>query len=233
MEQNPNTERTLAPDTEENRQAYEQYVANYKPQSYTVTYGDQSYTYSSDEIDRIKTAYRYMNADEAYSKKAYESYTNSDFDQFAMQNGLPSWKLWSDVEKYASGGGLKDNYGGVSSDQWKKINELWAKDWEYGLTDADAYRKANGLAPVSYDSMYDDTLLDDELKQRGLPPSKLLNGKLGETYNAWVKDANDHTEFMDTWLRQYIDGTTLQGEGFDAVRSFFERAHVYDGRRVP
>lgn len=220
MEQNPNAERTLAPNTEENRQAYERYVANYTPQSYTITYGDTSYTYSADEINKLKTAYRYMNADEAYSKKAYESYTNSEFDQFCMQNGLPSWKLWGDVEKYASGGDFKDNYGGVSDEQWEKINELWAKDWKYGLTDADAYRKANGLAPVSYDSMYEDTMLDAELKAKGLPPSKLLNGKLGEQYNSWVKDSEMWTGFMDAVLRRYIEKSgkiDVENNLFDVV----------------
>ncbi|MBQ2189326.1 MAG: hypothetical protein II452_00480, partial [Paludibacteraceae bacterium] len=203
MEQNPNTNPL---DTAENRQRYQDYVNNAGYENgFTITHNGQSQTYTRDDMVRLQNAYKMLNQNDEYSQKALASYKNNSFDNFALQNGLPSWKLWNSVEKYAAGGGIKENYGNLSDDQWKKINELWQKDWQYGLTDADAQRKALGLAPVSYDDIYEDTLLDAELKANGLPPSKLLNGKLGETYLTWEKDAQDFVGFNDAVTRKMIE----------------------------
>ena len=166
-----------------------------------------------------------------YAKSgATGTYTKSAADQYFASVGLPPTssmsKYRTSYANYTNGGGFDDNYSYLTEDNWKKINELWSKDWEYGLTDADAARKALGLAPVSYDSMYEDTLLDDELKARGLPPSKLLNGKLGEAYNTWAKDSQDYYNFNADVARRYYnakqpknthDESTLMGSALNAV----------------
>ena len=227
MEQSPNNANYYG--SEESRRQYQEYVDSKKKNSggFTVQYNGKSYSYSADEVDRIKRGYDSMRADRDFYNQSANSYTDSDFDKYAKENGLPSWKMWSSVEKYASGGGIADNYSNLSDDNWKKINELWSKDWEYGLTDADAQRKALGLAPVSYDSMYEDTWLDYELKAKGLPPSKLLNGKLGEAYNSWVKDSENYNGFYSDVARNYYhaknnvehpgDESTAIGKTINAV----------------
>ncbi len=143
------------------------------------------------------------------SENASTAYTKSAVDQYLSSVGLPPssmlGKYRTAYSKYAAGGGIADNYGSVTEAQWKKINELWQKDWEYGLTDTDYARKAAGLAPESYDDMYEDTQLDAELKAAGLPPSKLLNGKLGETYNKWVADSNEYARFNEAVARRYYE----------------------------
>lgn len=142
-----------------------------------------------------------------YAPTASTKYTNSDTDQYLASVGLPPSKELSKYRtkyrEYTATGGLNDNYKNISKDQWSKINELWSQDWQYGLTDEDARRQQLGLAPVSFDADYDDTLLDDELKAAGLPPSKLLSGKLGERYNSWVKDTNSYNEFMSAVALDY------------------------------
>lgn len=200
-------------DTDENRKAYEAYSKEHAfDNGFTVTYNGQTTSYTKEETDLLKRAYQTLNQNDDFAKSALESYGNNAFDQFAMQNGLPSWKMFSTVQKYAAGGGVAENYGNLSDDQWKKINELWAKDWEYGLSDQDYARKAAGLAPVSYDSMYEDTLLDQELKAKGLPPSKLLNGKLGEAYNTWVKDTNTRNDILQSIANDYVSGKLFFAE---------------------
>ena len=200
-------------DTDENRKAYEAYSKEHAfDNGFTITYNGQTTSYTKEQTDLLKRAYQALNQNADFAKSALESYGNNAFDQFAMQNGLPSWKLFSKVQKYAAGGGVAENYGNLSDEQWKKINELWAKDWEYGLSDQDYARKAAGLAPVSYDSMYEDTLLDQELKAKGLPPSKLLNGKLGEAYNTWVKDTNTRNEILQSIANDYVSGKMFFAE---------------------
>ncbi|MBQ5478371.1 MAG: hypothetical protein IIT64_11285, partial [Bacteroidaceae bacterium] len=144
----------------------------------------------------------------ANSDQTSVKYTKSDADKLLYDLGMPPMKELSKYRigyaKYTADGDFEQNYGHISDDQWKKINELWAKDWEYGLTDQDYLRKAAGLAPVAYDSMYEDTLLDQELKAKGLPPSKLLNGKLGATYNEWAKNDATHSEIMNEIARRYV-----------------------------
>lgn len=205
MEQLP--ESLIQFDTEENRRKYQEYLdsATQNSAGFTINYKGNEYKYTAEDVDRIKRGYDSMRMNEGFYNQSADSYTDSAFDQYAYQHGLPSWKMWQSVEKYSSGGGINENYGNLSDDQWKKINELWQKDWEYGLTDTDYARKAAGLAPSSYDDMYENTLLDQELKANGLPPSKLLNGKLGETYRAWEKDAQDFVGFNDAVTRKMIE----------------------------
>ena len=150
----------------------------------------------------------------SYIKSHYQytpstTYKNNALDQYLASVGLPPSsdlsKYRTAYSNYTAGGGIEENYGNLSDDQWKKINELWQKDWEYNLTDTDYKRRAAGLAPSSYDDMYEDTLLDDELKARGLPPSKLLNGKLGEAYNTWVKDDETYNKIMTEFVNYVLE----------------------------
>lgn len=171
-----------------------------------------------------------------YTPSYDTTYKNNAVDQYLYSVGLPPSadlsKYRTSYTKYAEGGGIADNYGNLSDAQWKKINELWQKDWEYGLTDTDYARKAAGLAPSAYDDMYEDTLLDQELKANGLPPSKLLNGKLGETYNAWVKDDEKYNEVMSEFVRNVLknkpdDARVLKGDGAFAnvMNGVYENIH--------
>ena len=150
----------------------------------------------------------YINRAFLQSDYANAKYTKSDTDAYLASVGLPPMrsldKYREKYNAYKSSGNVSENYGHLSDSAWKKINELWSKDWKYGLSSDDTVRKSLGLAPSSYDSMYEDTALDDELKQRGLPPSKLLNGKLGEAYNEWVKNDQTRTRFMDEVARLMV-----------------------------
>lgn len=203
--------------------------------SYTVTVGNNTYNYSSDDLDMMSKVYRKkVNSDSDYAQKAFNSYTGSDFDKFAYEHNLPSWKNWSSIQnataKYTAGGSLASNYGALTDREWKKINELWQQDWQYGLTDEDARRQAVGLAPVSYDDMYEDTLLDDELKAQNLPPSKLLSGKLGEAYNVWADNDNKYNDIMGQIARENAkhvlaeDGVTLN----DVMRDVLNLPENYE-----
>lgn len=180
--------------TDENREKFEQSTGR---SSYSVTYKGQTKNYSAKEMRLIGRAFASKLSNADYAQQASQTYTDSSFDKYALEHGLPSWKLWSGVEKYAAGGGIAENYSALSDDSWKVLQDLWREDWKYGLTDEDLRRQANGQAPVEYDSMYTDSLLDDELKAKGLPPSKLLNGKLGEKYGEFMTAYDKHAAFSD------------------------------------
>lgn len=155
-----------------------------------------------------------------YQPTSSTKYKNSVLDQYLMSVGLPPSselsKYRTKYQEYEGAGGIKESYGSLDDRAWNKIKELWAKDWQYGLTDEDAQRRARGLAPVSYDGMYGDTRLDEELKAAGLPPSKLLQGKLGESYNEWVENDNKRSSINAQIAQEYAkhlrdnDGITLE-----------------------
>ena len=199
--------------------------------SLSFSHNGKDYSYTDDDLALMRRAYKSMMSNQTFKTAADASYTNSDFDQKMRSYGLPSWSMWSDVSKYSSSGGVKENYGTLSKENWSKINELWSKDWQYGLTNEDAARKAYGFAPVSYDSMYENTLLDDELKAAHLPPSKLLNGKLGETYNAWVDEDAKYNKFMTEVTRQwakYKDFNRNKEKYTQEAEEEFERTGKHD-----
>ena len=165
---------------------------------------------TSKESDFIKSRYQPTQS---------SKYKNSVVDQYLASVGLPPSselsKYRTKYQEYEGAGGIKETYGALDDKAWSKINELWSKDWQYGLTNEDARRQSLGLAPVSYDDMYEDTRLDEELKAAGLPPSKLLNGKLGEAYNEWAQNDSKRNSVNEQIAREYAkhlkdnDGTTL------------------------
>lgn len=165
---------------------------------------------TSKESDFIKSRYQPTQS---------SKYKNSVVDKYLASVGLPPSselsKYRTKYQEYEGAGGIKETYGALDDNAWSKINELWSKDWQYGLTNEDARRQALGLAPVSYDDMYEDTRLDEELKAAGLPPSKLLNGKLGETYNTWAENDYKFNSIEMQIAKEYAkhlrdnDGVTL------------------------
>ena len=142
-----------------------------------------------------------------YQPTSAPSYTKSSTDQFLAAVGLPPSKELNKYReaygKYMSSGSISDVYGSLSDATWSKLNDLWKKDWEYGVSTDDLMRKQYGYAPASYDSMYEDTLLDDQLKAAHLPPSKLLNGELGTKYLSWLDDNDKYNEIMTEVAKDY------------------------------
>lgn len=144
-----------------------------------------------------------------YKPTETPTYKNGTVDLYLQSVGLPpSAELTKYRQKYATytaGGGIAENYGHLTNDMWNTIKGLWSEDWTYGLTLDDAVRQRAGMAPVSYDADYADTMLDDELKAAGLPPSKLLNGKLGEKFNNYVEQYNTHVDYTNNLESFYND----------------------------
>ena len=183
--------------TDANREKFEQQNPDHA--SYTITYKGKTKRYTGRQMQMLKRAYASkVNGSQDFAQQAFASYTDSDFDRQAYDRGLPSLKLWSSMESYAADGGVQEKYGHLQDEDWQVIKGLWTKDWQYGLSTEDAIRQLNGQAPVEYDSMYTDTLLDDELKAAGLPPAKLLNGKLAEKYSDYLNQYGEHVAFSQT-----------------------------------
>lgn len=212
-------EQAKAAQEAENRQRYAQYI-----DAYSVGFDKNKYDaliasgqgvsqISDNEANYIRSKFT-----PSYSTK----YKNSVTDQYLASVGLPPSadlsKYREQYTNYTSSGSAQDVYGFLSNDDWNKINELWSKDWQYGLTNEDFIRQQYGYAPVSYDSMYEDTLLDDQLKAAHLPPSKLLNGKLGEAYTTYVNNGNKYNEFMtDAINRKIEEDERLQSQSKNPV----------------
>jgi len=202
----------------------------------SFTYKGQDYSYTQKQLDDLRTSYKSLySKDPSFAAKASTSYTDSDFDKQMRAYGLPSWSSWSTVQKYAnsymSSGSMNDVYGSLSDATWSKINDLWKKDWQYGLSTDDLMRKQYGYAPASYDSMYEDTLLDDQLKAAHLPPSKLLNGELGTKYLSWLDDNDKYNEIMTEVAKDYaknkgqknvttVGGVTVPTVDFTGVEEY-------------
>lgn len=170
-----------------------------------INYDGKAVDLSNDDVELLKKAYTYKGKqDSIWSLNARSSY-KTDLDKSLAQLGLPSVEYFDDVTKYAGSGGFDDVYGSVDAGAWDKMLEYWKEDWEYGISDEDRRRQLNGIAPTSYDKDYADTLLDAELKEKGLPPSKLLESKYGEKYNAWRNDSVQYNNLLADATRLVVD----------------------------
>ena len=121
---------------------------------------------SDDERSYIVKRYQASNP---YDRKAH---TDSAVDQYLASVGLPASKELTNYRKayftYASGGGVEDNYSNLDDGTLQYIRKHWRDGMQTGI-DGKIYT-AKGK-----EVEYKDTLLDDQLKSIGLPPSSMMN----------------------------------------------------------
>lgn len=121
---------------------------------------------SDHEREYITKRYQASNP---FDRKAY---TDSVVDQYLSSVGMPSSQELNTYRKayyeYAKDGCVRDNYPELDDDAYDYIRTHWKEGMQTGI-DGKLYN-AKG-AEVSYA----DTLLDDQLKAIGLPPSSMLN----------------------------------------------------------
>ena len=217
------------------------------PEAVTFKSGNKTYTVSRDEFVFLRDSAKNKRQ---YSPDFFSQYKESAVDSQLRRAGLPTLSSWNDLTEWAASGDISSNYGNLSQNDWDKIKSLWADEWEYSATDADFLRKQNGLAPVSYDEKYENTLLDDQLKSLGLPPSKMLSGSLGEKYTKWVNDSETFDSINVDIANRYHDilssyesptdedkaqawGTATQWYAQEGKHSNFFLEHYYAPKELP
>lgn len=190
------------------------------PEAVTFKSGNKTYTVSRDEFVFLRDSAKKKRQ---YSPDFFSQYKESTADSQLRRAGLPTLSSWNDLTEWAASGDISSNYGNLADKEWNKLNELWKQEWQYSLTDEDFRRQQAGLPPVEYDAKYENTLLDDELKSRGLPPSKLLNGNLGEKYTKFVTDSETYESVMNDIAVDYYANKNAGMSENDAMVSAIEK----------
>lgn len=158
---------------------------------------------SDDELGFIKD--RYAKSDISKRKE----YTKSDTDAYLYSMGLPSSKELNSYRQkyidYMGEGGMEqypellekrgDEYWTTDATEW--IKKQWAEDNAVGLNDETVTSKGK-------DIKYEDTLLDEQLFELGLPPSAQLN----EYFLKYKKDLeiNDEIEKFNNEVFDLVHG---------------------------
>lgn len=158
---------------------------------------------SDDELGFIRD--RYAKSDLSKRKE----YTKSGTDAYLFSMGLPSAKEINSYRQkyidYIGEGGMEqypellekrgDEYWTTEATEW--IKKQWAEDNAVGLNDETVTSKGN-------DIKYEDTLLDEQLFELGLPPS----AKLNEYFLKYKKDLeiNDEIEAFNNEVFDLVHG---------------------------